>query len=77
MRVLIRFTSIESNLPGGKTDKTQWIWSGDTLVDILREQALKMTVKTIDGSDYLFIEAGAYSFKNPKGWKSPLFVLKR
>jgi hypothetical protein len=27
--------------------------------------------------DYLYIEAGGFSAKNPVGWKSPLVVLKR
>ena len=41
-----------------QTDKALWIWSGNTLMDLDRYQALKMTVRKIDGSDYLFIEAG-------------------
>ena len=36
-----------------------------------------MNVKTIGGSDYLFIEAGGFSDKNPAGWKCPLVVMKR
>jgi hypothetical protein len=40
-------------------------------------QALKMMPKTIGGSEYLFIEAGGFSDKNPVGWKSPLLVLKK
>jgi|688.fasta_scaffold212492_3 hypothetical protein len=48
-------------------------WSGDTLLDLARLEALKMTVK----DDYLFIEAGGFSAKNPLGWKSPLVVMKR
>jgi hypothetical protein len=32
-----------------------------------------MTVK----GDYLFIEAGGFSEKNPVGWKSSLVVLKK
>ncbi|MGB2820063.1 MAG: hypothetical protein WBF17_03720, partial [Phycisphaerae bacterium] len=54
-----------------------WIWSGDTLMDLERNQALKMTVKTVGGSDYLFIEAGGFSARNPKGWQPPLYVMKR
>jgi len=61
----------------GKTDKTLWIWSGDTLMDLDRYQALKMTVKRIDGSAYLFIEAGGFSTRNPVGWKPPWYVMKR
>jgi hypothetical protein len=61
----------------GKTGDGLWIWSGDTLMDLDRYQALKMTVKTIGDSDYLFIEAGGFSEKNPVGWKTPLYVMKR
>jgi hypothetical protein len=43
------------------------------LLDLARLEALKMTVK----DDYLFIEAGGFSAKNPLGWKSPLVVMKR
>jgi hypothetical protein len=46
-------------------------------MDLNRYQALKMTPKTIGGSEYLFIEAGGFSDKNPAGWKSPLIVMKR
>jgi len=61
----------------GRTDEALWIWSGNTLMDLDRYQALKMTVKAIDGSDYLFIEAGGFSTRNPVGWQSPLYVMKR
>ena len=61
----------------GKTDQVERIWSGDTLMDLDRFQALKMTVKAIDGEEYLFIESGGFSTRHPAGWKSPLVVLKR
>lgn len=61
----------------GRTDEALWIWSGNTLMDLDRYQALKMTVKAIDGSDCLFIEAGGFSTRNPVGWQSPLYVMKR
>ena len=35
---------------GGLTDSATLIWSGDTLLDLDRYQALKMTVKTIGGN---------------------------
>lgn len=62
---------------GGLTDSGTLIWSGDTLMDLERYQALKMTPKTIGADDYLFIEAGGFSDKNHPGWKSPLIVMKR
>jgi len=61
----------------GETDEMLWIWSGDTLMDLEWNQALKMTVKTIGGGDYLFIEAGGFSTQNPVGWQSPWYVMKR
>jgi len=61
----------------GQTDKTLWIWSGDTLMDLVRYQALRMTVKGTAASDYLFIEAGGFSEKNPVGCQSPGYVMKR
>ena len=57
----------------GLTDSAAMIWSSDTLMDLDRYQALKMTVK----GDHLFIEAGGFSEENPIGWKSPLVVMKR
>lgn len=61
----------------GATDSDNWIWSGDTLMDLDRSQALRITPRSIGGADYLFIETGGFSPKNPAGWKSPLMVLKR
>jgi hypothetical protein len=58
----------------GRTDKPFWIWSGDVLMDLSRYQALKMT---LTGGEYLIIESGGFSTKNPPGWKTPLCVLKR
>lgn len=61
----------------GVTSDATWIWSGNTLMDLNRYQALKMTPKTLAGSDYLFVEAGGFSTRNKPGWKSKLYVLKR
>ena len=62
---------------GGRTGEAQWIWSGDTLMDLSRYEALKMTVKAIGGTDYLFIEAGGFSTRNKPGWRTPWCVMKR
>jgi len=62
---------------GGLTSSPSMIWSGDTLMDLDRYQALKMTPGTIAGAEYLVIEAGGFSEKHPAGWKSPLIVMKR
>jgi len=61
----------------GSTDKSDWIWSGDRLMDIKSYVAHEITPKTIDGTEYLFIEAGEFSTRHPAGWTSPLWVLKR
>jgi len=49
-----------------------------------KPQALKMVNKTIDGTDYLFIEAGGFTYyherqtyKQARTWRSPWFVLKK
>ncbi len=62
---------------GGTTDQGMLIWSGDTLMDLTRFQALRMSTRKIEGEDYLFIEIGGFSQRNPPTWKSPLVVLKR
>ena len=36
-----------------------------------------MQIKKIDGSEYLFVEAGEFSTRNKPGWKSILCVMKR
>jgi hypothetical protein len=72
----------------GFTDTTVRYWSGDTLMEVLgsrsKSTALKMRMKTIDGADYLFIESGGFTYyserqtyKQPRTWKSPWFVLRR
>ena len=61
----------------GLTEKPTRIWSGDTLMDMTRWEALKVTVQTIAGTEYLAVEAGGFSDKNPAGWKCPLIIMKR
>jgi len=61
----------------GATGDPTRIWSGNTLMDLTRFEALKMKLKTIDGEDYLFIEAGGFNSRHPSGWQSPWYVMKR
>jgi len=69
----------------GRTDKETMVWSGDRLMDLEAFVALRMTPMTIDGTDYLFIEAGGFSTKERKGWNPDhpedwtpeLYVMKR
>jgi len=62
---------------GGETDSQLLIWTGDTLMNLDRNDVLKMTIKPENGTEYLFVESGGFSEKNPLGWKSSLIVLKR
>ncbi len=57
----------------GMTSQTLTRWTGGTMIDLVKLQALKMTVK----DDHLFIEAGGFSERNPVGWKSPIIVMKK
>ncbi|MBT3198584.1 MAG: hypothetical protein HN350_01590 [Phycisphaerales bacterium] len=61
----------------GMTSDGLWIWSGDTLMDLSKYQALKMQVRKIGGADYLFIETGGFSTRNKPDWKPQLCVMKR
>jgi hypothetical protein len=61
----------------GTTDDLLWIWSGDILMDLRKNQALKMEIGKHDGTEYLFIEAGGFNTKHGDQWKSPWFILKR
>ncbi len=71
-----RFASIEFK-PNGETDNAMRLWSGDTLMDLNRYEALQMKVKEIGGEDYLFIEAGGFGARNAVSWQSPWYVMKK
>jgi hypothetical protein len=62
---------------GGRTGNPVWAWSGDTLMDLTKFQALKMKTKNLEGKDYLFVETGGFGTRNKPGWKSQLLVLTR
>ncbi len=62
---------------GGRTDNPVWTWSGNTLMDLTRFQALRMEARNLDGKDYLFVEIGGFGTRNKPGWKSQLLVLAR
>ncbi len=61
----------------GETDKSEWIWSGNILMDIENYVAHNVVPKTIDGTEYLFIEVGGFNTRHPAGWTSPVMVLRR
>ncbi len=70
------FPSITIN-EGGATDRVDRMWSGDTMMDLSRYEALKMKVQEFGGDEYLFIEAGGFNARHPAGWQSPWAVFKR
>ena len=61
----------------GRTDDPLLYYTGDVLMHLNTNQALKMTLKSIEGSDYLFIEAGGFNAQVGPNWKPALLVLKR
>ena len=63
--------------PGGSTHDPLWIWSGDTLMNLDRNEALIMRLESIDGAETLFIEAGGFQPDRGSEWTSQWFVLKR
>jgi hypothetical protein len=74
--------------PQGFTDLPTHYWSGDILMEVAGgkspAQALRMVTKRIEDQDYLFVEAGGFTFsherqtyKHPRTWASPWHVYKR
>ena len=61
----------------GDTDAVTRLWSGNTLMDLARYEALQMQLKVIDGQEYLFVEVGGFSSRQKPGWTSPWYVLER
>jgi len=62
---------------GGKTSESTWAWSGDTLMDLDRYQALKMQIRKVGDTDYLFVESGGFSSRHRPDWKSRWYVLAK
>lgn len=71
-----RFTNITFEDQGDTDDLTR-LWSGEILLDLNRYESLKMKIEVIDDEEYLFIEAGGFSTRNPVGWQSPWYVLQK
>ncbi len=70
------FQTLDLTADGG-SNSSLLFWSGDILMDINQRAALKMTPKTIDGVEYLFVETGGFRTQNPVGWKTTLTVFKK
>jgi hypothetical protein len=64
-------------LDQGATDSPRFFWTGDMLLDLEAKTALRITPKTIEGTDYLFIESGGFNAKHPADWKSQITVFKK
>ena len=71
-----------------KTDRQRPVWDfeandearaflHDTLMDLSRYEALKMKTKSVGDEEYLFIEVGGFSTRNPVGWQSSWHVMKK
>jgi hypothetical protein len=61
----------------GATDDGLVIWTDAMLLDLRKNEALRIAPRTIEGMEYLFIEAGGFHTRKGPDWKSPLLVLKR
>jgi hypothetical protein len=68
---------------GGKVGGVKgFIWSGDMLINSGSEEALKMEIKTVQGKEYLLVEAGGFSQTNEKiedelPWNPNYYVMAR
>ena len=70
------FSTIEFQV-GGATSEPTWAWSNETLMDLNRYQALKMEVKKVGKTDFLFVESGGFSKRNKPEWRSKWYVLEK
>lgn len=61
----------------GSTDSPLWFWSGNMLMDLDQFQALQIEAKTVDGKDYLLVEAGGFDTKHGTAWTPPWLVLEK
>jgi hypothetical protein len=57
----------------GKTNSPLRYWSGDTLIDMEKLEALRMTLQ----GEHLFIEAGGFNPRHQVGWKPPIIVMRK
>ncbi len=63
--------------PEGRTDDFKVMYSGDLLLDLAGGQGLKMQLRTLDGSEYLFIEAGGFREDQAGDWQTSYYVMQR
>jgi hypothetical protein len=63
--------------PQGRTGEIMVMYSGDLLLDLGGRQGLRMTVKQIEATAYLFIEAGGFKEDNTGDWQTAYYVMQR
>jgi hypothetical protein len=61
---------------GGQLGKTTF-WSGDMYIDALSGEARKMSVRKLDGKEYLLIEEGEFPDVFPEDWKPRYSLYER
>lgn len=72
----VKFGNLDFRL-NGETNEITRLWSGDTLMDLTKYEALKMVIKNFDGTDFLFVEAGGFNARRGPEWKPQWYVLKK
>jgi hypothetical protein len=63
--------------PDGKTNDPLWIWSGNTLMNLRKNEALDMLLEKRGDTEFLLIQAGGFETKKGMDWTSPWFIMKR
>ncbi len=61
----------------GRTADELLFWSGDTLMDLHKNEARKLQVRTMGDADYLLVESGGFGNQHPEEWTSPWTVMRR
>ncbi len=61
----------------GGTHDPMWIWTDGKLMNLEESEALSIRARTVNGTQYLFVENGGFSEDHPRGWFSPWNVLVR
>ena len=73
-KIAIKQVSLKKD---GTTRDKLIIWTGSTLMNLNKYEALKMQVKKVVGVEYLFVESGGFNSRNKADGKSPWIVMKR
>ena len=60
-----------------RTSAPLFVWTGSTLLDVHRKEALAVEHAQVGGKDYLFVETGGFSPDRAVGWKTPWLVFEK